>query len=92
MLELAGEVGEACNIAKKLALHQMGIPVASSDVRTLIDELADVAICLALVANKLGIDLGESVARKFNATSRKHGFSDTLPETNQTIPPIFQTP
>jgi NTP pyrophosphatase (non-canonical NTP hydrolase) len=88
LLELAGEVGEACNIGKKLARTELGLVGGTKDFGPLINELADVIICTDLVARKigqeignpLGIHLGEAVARKFNATSRKHGFSVFLPE------------
>lgn len=44
------------------------------------DELADVIIAADLVASELGIDLGQAVADKFNATSRKHGMATLIKE------------
>lgn len=83
MMELAGEAGEACNVAKKLARHEMGMPGGSEDIDALADELADVVICTDLAASRAGIDLGLAVARKVNRTSRKHGFDVFLAEDAQ---------
>lgn len=69
--ELAGEVGEACNIGKKLERERLGIPGSRANPRDLADELADVVICADLVAMREGIDLNQAVIRKFNATSSK---------------------
>lgn len=78
MMELAGEVGEACNDAKKIERMAMGWPGGEDRTEALRDELADVIICVDLVAMKLGIDLSEAVAQKFNKTSEKHGFPERL--------------
>lgn len=80
LMELAGEVGEACNAGKKLARHELGLVGGVSDVTHLREELADVVICVDLVAIKAGIDLEKAVVDKFNATSRKHGFTVMLGE------------
>lgn len=69
--ELAGEVGEACNVIKKLARARLGIMGSRSSVADLADELADVIICADLIAMDLGFDLGAAVAAKFNKTSEK---------------------
>lgn len=79
MMELAGEIGEACNAAKKLERTRLGLRGGTTDRTNLIEELADAIICIDLAARKLDIDLGDAVARKFNATSEKHGFPDRLP-------------
>lgn len=76
--ELAGEVGEACNVIKKLERQRMGIRGSRSSVAELADELADVLICADLIALHYGIDLEAAVARKFNATSEKVGLSTML--------------
>lgn len=83
MMELAGEAGEACNAAKKLARSEFGLAGGSEDVDALSRELADVVICADLAARKAGINLGEWVARKFNETSDKHGFSTKIKENNR---------
>jgi NTP pyrophosphatase (non-canonical NTP hydrolase) len=85
---LAGEAGEACNKAKKLlrldqdlkgpnGYHNNG---ASRDelIADLGDELADIVIYADLTAQRLGIDLGAAVAKKFNETSEKYGFPERL--------------
>lgn len=79
--ELAGEVGEACNVIKKLERERRGIRGSRATVEQAADELADVIICADLIAMELGIDLGFAVARKFNATSEKVGLQTRLPCT-----------
>lgn len=76
--ELAGEVGEACNIIKKLERERLGIRGSRVSVEELADELADVVICADLIAMHYGIDLLEAVVRKFNATSEKVGLKTRL--------------
>lgn len=53
--ELAGEVGEACNVIKKLERERLGIRGSRATVNDLADELADVIICMGLVAAHVGI-------------------------------------
>lgn len=76
--ELAGEVGEACNVIKKLERERLGILGSRATVGELADELADVLICADLIAMHYGIDLEAAVARKFNATSEKVGLQTRL--------------
>lgn len=76
--ELAGEVGEACNIIKKLERERLGIGGSRANVHQLTEELADVIICVDLIAMQYGIDLGSAVRDKFNATSRKVGLATRL--------------
>ena len=71
--EMAGEVGEACNVIKKLARERMGIPGSRASIYNLAEELADVVICADLIAMHIGIDLGDAVKEKFNKTSAKIG-------------------
>jgi NTP pyrophosphatase (non-canonical NTP hydrolase) len=78
--ELAGEVGEALNVVKKLERERLGIGGSRDTVEHLADELADVAICLDLLAMQYGIDLDLAVVRKFNATSEKMGLCTRLDE------------
>lgn len=77
-MELAGEVGEACNAGKKLARQEMGWKGGEKDLTNLIEELADVIICVDLVALRYDIDLTKAVRDKFNKTSKKHGFKTRL--------------
>ena len=77
-MELAGEVGEACNAGKKLARQEMGWKGGETDLTNLIEELADVVICVDLVAMEYNIDLSKAIRDKFNKTSKKHGFKTML--------------
>lgn len=76
--ELAGEVGEVCNVVKKLARERMGIRGSRDTEEHLAEELADVIICVDLIAAALGIDLADAVRAKFNATSNAHGFKTRI--------------
>jgi NTP pyrophosphatase (non-canonical NTP hydrolase) len=67
--ELAGEVGEACNVIKKLDREKLGIRGSRDTVEHLAEELADVIICVVLIAIAMNIDLEHIIAAKFNATS-----------------------
>lgn len=76
--ELAGEVGEACNVIKKLERERQGWRGSRGTKEQLAEELADIIICVDLVAMQCGIDLGEAVQTKFNATSDKVGLLTKL--------------
>lgn len=77
--ELAGEVGEACNVIKKIERERLGINGSRDTVAHLAEELADVVICADLIAMHEGIDLlGTAVPAKFNATSEKVGLKTRL--------------
>jgi NTP pyrophosphatase (non-canonical NTP hydrolase) len=70
-VELAGEVGELCNVIKKLEREALGLPGSRATNEQLEDEIADVLIVLSLLANILDVDLETVTRRKFNATSDK---------------------
>ena len=70
-VELAGEVGEACNVIKKLERERLGLQGSRATIEMLAEELADVLICADLVAVMCGIDLEQAVVNKFNSTSKK---------------------
>jgi NTP pyrophosphatase (non-canonical NTP hydrolase) len=76
--ELAGEVGEACNVIKKLERERLGIAGSRDTVAHLAEELADVIICTDLIAMQAGIDLDAAVVAKFNASSEKVGLKTRL--------------
>ncbi|WP_448043735.1 MazG-like family protein [Bradyrhizobium liaoningense] len=76
--EMAGEVGEACNVIKKLERERMGIRGSRDTVAHLMEELADVVICAYLCAMSVDGDLDRAVAEKFNATSEKMGLKTRL--------------
>lgn len=81
--ELAGEVGEACNVLKKLERERLGIRGSRATKEQLAEELADVVICADLIAMDAGIDLDEAVRAKFNATSEKVGLATRLALTSK---------
>lgn len=71
--EMAGEAGEANNVVKKLVREQLGISGSRATREMLAEELADIIICVDLVAIQYDVDLWNAVVRKFNATSEKVG-------------------
>ncbi|KAB2783716.1 MazG-like family protein [Brucella anthropi] len=90
--ELAGEVGEACNVIKKLERERIGL-VGSRDTKEhLAEELADIVICTDLVAMDAGIDLDAAIAAKFNATSEKNGLATRLSISPAMALPFEATP
>ena len=76
--ELAGETGEACNVIKKLERERHGWRGSKSTIDCLAEELADVIIVADLIAQAAGVNLGEAVLNKFNATSDKNRLSTKL--------------
>lgn len=88
--EMAGEVGEACNVIKKLECERRGIPGSRATVAELAEELADVVICADLIAMAEGIDLlGQAVPAKFNATSTKVGLATRLADPGDLGPSAY---
>ena len=74
---LAGEVGEACNVIKKL--RRGDFKLEDHEYRTILaDELADIQIYLDLLAHHAGINLEEATRRKFNIVSEKRGSKEFL--------------
>lgn len=71
-MAVAGELGEACNLLKKL---RRGEDIPLVDIG---DELADTVIYLDLLAQVLELDLGACVKKKFNAVSFRVGSDITL--------------
>ncbi|MBB6306286.1 MazG-like family protein [Xanthobacter tagetidis] len=79
--ELAGEIGEACNVIKKLERERLGWAGSRDTLEHLAEELADGIMCIDLVANAAGISgdaLMAAVVQKFNATSQARGFKTML--------------
>lgn len=72
--ELAGEVGELCNVVKKLEREKRGLAGSRATRGQLEDEIGDVLICLDLLASEYGVDINVAAGRKFNKTSEKLGF------------------
>lgn len=77
-LELAGEVGELCNMVKKLERERLGLPGSRVSFLELAEEMADVQITLDLLAMHYSIDLGEATRFKFNMTSNKLGWATRI--------------
>lgn len=65
---VVGELGEYANLRKKVSRGDLSIKEARP---LLADELADVVIYLDILANQLGIDLGNAIMEKWNRTSEK---------------------
>lgn len=72
-MEMAGEAGEACNAIKKLVRERLGIKGSRTTLEDVAEELADICICVDLLAMDLGLDMEKAVAMKFNKTSEKVG-------------------
>lgn len=79
---LAGEVGELCNVVKKLnrVRDKIGGNKESEQqlFQMLRDEVADVYLYLDLFATRMHIDLGLAVRDKFNNVSERMGFPERL--------------
>ncbi len=77
-----GELGEAANIAKKLNRVRDGIPGNKETPEelqaALRHEVADAFIYLDLLAQSAGFQLEDAVIEKFNITSRKIGYENTM--------------
>lgn len=76
--EMAGEVGEACNVIKKLERERQGWRGSRDTVEHLGEELADVVHTAILCAITAGIDLAPYVVSKFNDTSAKNGLTTKI--------------
>ena len=88
MTALAGEVGEAANVIKKLNRHRDGMatdrdPAPAVLHMELAEELADVLAYLMPLASAAGVDLATAFVRKFNIVSERQGWADmTMAEPN----------
>lgn len=75
---LGAVAGRASNIIKKLERERLGIRGSKATTEDLGKELADVVICVDLLAMAYKIDLGGAVVKKFNETSEKVGLPTRL--------------
>ena len=82
---LAGEVGELCNMIKKIQrVEKGGVDGGSSytakDITPamLKDEIGGIAIYLDLLASLLGISLEEAIIETFNNKSMQLGFKEMI--------------
>lgn len=76
--ELAGELGEALNVLKKIERENLGLRGSRATVDDLADELADVIICVDLLMMDLDIDMHAAVSKKFNQTSKKYNLKTRM--------------
>lgn len=79
----AGEFGELCNVLKKLKRVDDGIASANNDERAVLmqkaaDELADTITYLDLLCSRMGFDMYEILASKFNRISEREGLPQRL--------------
>lgn len=78
---MAGEVGEACNLTKKMARvwpsNKLIVPWDDKTLAQLQGELeleiADVVIYADLLAQRIGVRLEDCIVKKFNITSERIG-------------------
>ena len=75
---LAGEVGELCNVLKKLHRGDYNTEEMEKFKENAGDEIADVLIYLDLLSQRLEINLSEEMVRKFNKDSKKRGLKTFL--------------
>lgn len=80
---VAGEVGELCNVVKKLRRDDMGTkgtqdPSRPQLMAMLADEMADVFLYLDLLSEFYDIDLPRAIIRKFNSVSEREGHPERL--------------
>lgn len=75
---LAGEVGELCNIVKKMERERLGAAGSRATKEELAEEIADVYIYLDLLCTKADIDAQPVITAKFNKTSEKLGLKTRL--------------
>jgi NTP pyrophosphatase (non-canonical NTP hydrolase) len=80
---LAGEVGEACNVIKKLRRSELpGPQQINPDVailrEQLKDEVADILSYLDLLSTAAGFRLEDALIRKWNVVSERVGSSRRL--------------
>lgn len=80
LIAAVGELGEACNVVKKLNRWRDKLPQTSKQKSEaelkaqLLDEIADTVIYLDLCAHKLGASLEDAIISKFNRVSDVYSF------------------
>lgn len=85
---MAGESGEACNVAKKLRRLELDLPNREAGLqrsdqvglkKKLANECADTIIYALLLLSALGKDAGTVVADVFDQKSIEYGFEERAP-------------
>ena len=79
----AGEMGEACNVVKKIFRLQKGAPSKREETvdfytRQLEKEIGDTFIYLDLLAQRCGLDMYTCIATAFNQVSEREGYPHRL--------------
>lgn len=80
---VAGEVGEMCNVVKKIRRDDFNNkgsrdPDRATLLQMLADEMADVFLYLDLLSEFYNIDLPDAITSKFNRVSEQEGFSEWI--------------
>lgn len=81
VLEMVEEFGEYAGALKRVRRLSLGVrgDDKGRDLdqlkQAMMDEIGDMAVCLANMANSINVDLGECARQKFNKTSEKYGFN-----------------
>ena len=81
LIELGGETGECLEVGKKYlrTLKKMKGGIKKGEaMRRFGEEISDVILSAALLANQLNLDLDAWVKQKFNETSKKHGLKQKI--------------
>lgn len=77
IIEMVEEFGEFAGCIKRLRRLARGIKSDDAQKDELLikatDELGDMGVVLANIANSMGLDLGAAIRYKFNKTSVKYG-------------------
>jgi hypothetical protein len=73
-----GSLGRVSEQMKKYLRAERGIEGSTADVTDIAREMGDCMVALDLLADELGIDLGDATATKFNETSEKYGLSTRI--------------
>lgn len=83
-LAVLGELGEAANVAKKLNRVRDGIRGNNENPEELRDklrrELGDAFVYLDLLAQSVGVNLGDAAVEVFNRKSEEIGSPSRMPE------------
>lgn len=76
IIEMVEEFGEFASCVKRLRRLQLGVKNDGTQKDDLLakatDEIGDMGVVLANIANSMGIDLGAAIRYKFNKTSIKY--------------------
>jgi len=89
VMAFVGELGEACNIMKKMKRGDFSSAEIHKAQTALEHEFADAQTYLDLLAYRAGVDLGAATMQKFNMVSRRVGCSVML---NPPIPIAWINP